>query len=145
MGVANVADLVLRYVSVGEQIEAHEVTIPLTVNLVSADEAAAAGLDRGVTEEVVVLKSARAQEQARDHADRGEFEQARKILTESAEELRSMALGSEQADELLATAEMLSENSLTMSPAMYTADIKKQMRYGSRTTSQRRKPKTHGD
>jgi hypothetical protein len=36
------AEIVLRYVSVGEQIAAHEVTMPITVNLVSADEAAAA-------------------------------------------------------------------------------------------------------
>jgi hypothetical protein len=63
---------VLRYVSVDEQIASHEVTIPITVNLVSADEAAAAEADHEVTEEVVVLMSARAQEQAREHADRGE-------------------------------------------------------------------------
>ncbi len=55
-------------------------TIPLVVNLVSADEAAAAAADAEVTEEVVILRSARAQEQAREHADRGEFEQARKLL-----------------------------------------------------------------
>jgi hypothetical protein len=42
-------------------IAAHELTIPLTVNLVSAGEAAAAGSDAEVTEEVVILKVARAQ------------------------------------------------------------------------------------
>jgi Ca-activated chloride channel homolog len=41
LGVAEVADVVVRYVSVGEEIAAHEVTLPIRVNLVSADEAAA--------------------------------------------------------------------------------------------------------
>ncbi len=54
------------------------------MNLVSADEAAAAEADREVTEGVVVSKSARAQEQTREHAERSEFEIARKLLSEAA-------------------------------------------------------------
>ena len=68
LGVKRVADVVLRYTAIGEQIAVHEVQIPVTVNLVSADEAAAAKADHEVTEEVIVLLSARAQEQAREHA-----------------------------------------------------------------------------
>lgn len=45
LGVRTVADVVLRYTSIGEQIAQHEVTMPLVVNLVSADEAAAAAAD----------------------------------------------------------------------------------------------------
>ena len=41
LGPRTVAEIVLRYVSVGAQIEQHELTIPLVVNLVSASEAAA--------------------------------------------------------------------------------------------------------
>ena len=41
LGPARVADVVLRYVEVGEHVAAHERTIPVIVNLVSADEAAA--------------------------------------------------------------------------------------------------------
>ena len=96
LGARRVAEIVLRYVSVGEQIAAHEVTIPVTVNLVSADEAAAAEADHEVAEEVVVLMSARAQEQAREHADRGEFDAATKVLGEAASELRKMAPNSSQ-------------------------------------------------
>jgi len=102
LGARRVAEIVLRYVSVGEEIAAHEVTIPVTVNLVSADEAAAAEADHEVTEEVVVLMSARAQEQARSHADRGEFDSAKKVLGDAASELRRVAPGSSQAEELLA-------------------------------------------
>ena len=41
LGPAKVADVIVRYVAVGEQIAQHEVKVPVTVNLVSADEAAA--------------------------------------------------------------------------------------------------------
>jgi len=139
LGPRRVAEVVLRYVSVGEQIAAHEVTIPVTVNLVSADEAAAAEADHEVTEEVVVLMSARAQEQAREHADRGEFDSAKKVLGEAVRELRRVAPGSSQAEELLAQAEMLEENLRWMTDERYLAASKKQMLYQRRTGQQRRK------
>jgi Ca-activated chloride channel family protein len=139
LGVAKVAEVVLRYVTVGEQVAMHETRIPLTVNLVSADEAAAAEADHEVTEEVVILKAAHAQTQAREHADRGEFEIARKLLSEAADDLRTTAPGSAQADELLATAEMLGENFASMTPAAYEPSARKRMHYQSRTTSERRK------
>ena len=152
LGVKKVADVVLRYVTVGAEVAHHEATIPLTVNLVSADEAAAAEADHEVTEEVVILKSALAQAEAGEHAECGEFDIARKLLTESADELRRLAPSSTQADELrrlapsstqadelLASAEMLGEHSLSMSPAAYSALVKKEMLYRSQTTSQRRK------
>ena len=55
LGVKKVADVVVRYVSVGEQIASHEITIPLQINLVSADEAAAAptGLRRTTCEKAL--------------------------------------------------------------------------------------------
>jgi hypothetical protein len=137
--VKKVAEIVLRYVTLGEQVSAVETTIPLTVNLVSADEAAAAEADREVTEEVVILKSARAQEQIREHAERGEFEIARKLLSEAAEDLRRTAPGSSHADELLSTAEMLADNETMMNEPSYSARVKKQMLYQSRKTNQRRK------
>ena len=62
---AKIADVVVRYVEVGEQIAMHELSLPLVVNAVSADDAAAAVPDAEVTEEVVVLLAARAQDEAR--------------------------------------------------------------------------------
>jgi len=41
LGPTTIGEVVLRYVSIGEQIEQHETRIPLNVNLVSSDEAAA--------------------------------------------------------------------------------------------------------
>ncbi|MGA9161565.1 MAG: VWA domain-containing protein [Actinomycetota bacterium] len=139
LGARRVAEIVLRYVSVGQQIAAHEVTIPITVNLVSADEAAAVRADHEVTEEVVVLMSARAQEQARGHADRGEFEAATKLLGDAASELRRMAPKSSQADELLAQAEMLEENLQWMSAERYQASSRKQMHYQSHSSRERKR------
>jgi Ca-activated chloride channel homolog len=139
LGPATVADIVLRYTSVGEQIAAHEITMPLTVNLVSADEAAAQTPDNEVVEEVVILKVARAQEQAREHADRGEFEQAQKILGEASIELRRIAPSSAKAEELLDQAEMLEGNRTSMSAAMYSPDARKTMSYQMRTSRQRRR------
>ena len=139
LGARRVAEVVLRYVSVGEQIAAHEVTIPVTVNLVSADEAAAAQADHEVTEEVVVLRSARAQEQARSLADGGEFESAKKVLGDAAAELRRVAPASSQAGELLAQAEMLEENLRWMSDDRYQAASRKQMLYHMRSSRGRRK------
>jgi Ca-activated chloride channel homolog len=139
LGVRTVADVVLRYTSIGEQIAQHEVTMPLVVNLVSADEAAAAAADAEVTEEVVILRSARAQEDAREHADRGEFEQARKVLSAAAHELRRAAPASAKADELLEQAESLEANVAFMSQPGYDAAARKAMRFHSRSRSQGRK------
>ena len=139
LGVTKLAEVVLRYVSIGEGVAMHGTRVPLTVNPVSADEAAAVEVDHEVTEEVMVLKAARAQAQAREHADRGEFEIARKLLSDAADELRQLAPGSVQADELLSTAQGLTASADTMDPAMWDLRARKQMHYQSRSTSLRRK------
>ncbi len=138
LGPARLAEVVLRYTSVGEQIAQHEVTLPLVVNLVSADEAAANGPDAEVVEEIVILRAARAQEQAREHADAGQFDQARKVLDEASTELRRIAPGSARTQELLRQAEMLEDNATSMEPAMYDIRARKQMMFQTRETRQRR-------
>ncbi len=89
----------LRYVSVGEQIEQHELTFPLVANLVSADEAAASGPDLEVREEVLVLQAARAREEAIRLADAGENEQAMGLLSGTTKQLRVAGL-QDEADAL---------------------------------------------
>ena len=54
------------------------VWLPVVVNAVSADDAAASVPDAEVTEEVTVLLSARAQEEARDLADAGRLDEAQR-------------------------------------------------------------------
>jgi Ca-activated chloride channel family protein len=100
-GVVHVADLVLRYVSVGEEIAHRELAIPVTVNAVSAAEAAAATPDGEVREEVLVLKAARAREDAVRLADAGRPDEAKQLFHAAAVELRASGLDGE-ADALLA-------------------------------------------
>ena len=138
LGVRTIADVVLRYTALGEQIAQHEVTIPLVVNLVSADEAAAAGPDAEVTEEVVILRSARAQARAREHADRGEFDEAREVLSQAAKDLRRLAPRSATPEELLEQADTLERNVAFLTDERYDLRSRKQMRYHERTTSERR-------
>jgi Ca-activated chloride channel family protein len=131
LGPASVADLVVRYVSVGDEIAAHEVHVPVLVNLVSADEAEAAVPDAQVVEEVVILKGARAQDEARRLANDGNFEAAGELMRETAEGLREIAPTSARADELLAQAEELEGYSSSMHEGAFDAMRSKQMRYSS--------------
>ena len=63
--------------------------------------------DAEVTEEVIVLKAARAQQEAIRMADEGRFDEAKTMLELGAEELRRLAPHSEQAAELLEQADGL--------------------------------------
>jgi len=139
LGVTTIAEVVLRYAEIGEQIAQHEVKVPLVVNLVSADEAAAAEADAEVVEEVVILRSAQAQEQAREHADRGEFEQATKLLSEAADELRRIAPRSKKTDELLQQASELEGNVGFMSSESYRRASRKQMLFQQRMSQRKRR------
>jgi hypothetical protein len=80
LGPVHLADLVLRYVSVGEEIAHLELTIPVTANAVSAAEAAATAPDGEVQEEVLLLKAAQAREEAIRLADVGDFDAAQDTL-----------------------------------------------------------------
>jgi Ca-activated chloride channel homolog len=138
LGVAKVADVEIRYVSVGEEIAQHEVKLPITVNMVSADEAKAAEVDQDVVEEVLILKAARAQEEARKKADEGDFEGAQSLLRTAGAELRAMAPGSKRADELLEQAQMFDRTMPLMSPMAYDPSVAKQMHYGTYQTRRKR-------
>ena len=143
LGVARVADVVIRYVSVGEEIAQHEVKLPITVNMVSADEAKGGrGRPGRVVEEVLILKAARAQEEARKKADEGDFEAAQSLLRTAGDELRAMAPGSKRADELLEQAEMFDQAMPLMSTASYNPSVAKQMHYDIRSTRRKRRRPT---
>ena len=109
LGVATVAEVVLRYTSIGDEVAAHEITLPIKVNLVSADEAAAGEPDQEVTEEVLILKSARAEQEARKMADGGDFDGSMHLLRSTSEELRREALNLSRADELSMEADRLGQ------------------------------------
>jgi Ca-activated chloride channel family protein len=138
LGVAKVADLVVRYATVGPQVGLHELTVPVMVNAVSAEEAAAAGPDAEVVEEVLILKAARAQEAAMRLADQGRFEEAAQRLAGAASDLRAAAPTSAKAAELLEQAERMETVQPMMAPASYDAATRKSMHYEQRLRKQRR-------
>jgi Ca-activated chloride channel family protein len=139
LGPRKIAEVVLRYVSVGPEVAHHEVRIPLTVNLVSADEAAAGSPDAEVTEEVVILSSALAGKRARELADQGDLEGAERTLREAADRLAATAEGSARADELLEQALFWHERSEALSAGAYDLLERKRMHYRSRTSSESRR------
>jgi Ca-activated chloride channel family protein len=145
LGPVSLAELVVRYVSVGEEIAAHELHVPVLVNLVSADEAAAAGPDAEVIEEIVVLKSARAQEQARSLAERGRYDEAGSLLQERAKDLRTLAPASGRAEELLAQADEMESFGRSMQQGVFDAMQSKQMRYSAWQKQRGRPRRPHPD
>lgn len=140
LGMAKVADVVLRYVAVGDQIAAHELTLPLMVNVVSPAEAASAQADHAVVEEVVVLEAAKARDEARRLADDGDFAGGQRLLRASAQQLRLSAAGSAQADELLAEAATLDDTGGLLASSSYDATTRKRLHYDSHRTRRRREP-----
>ncbi|MEX0755616.1 MAG: VWA domain-containing protein [Actinomycetota bacterium] len=131
LGVKTVADVIVRYVSVEATIEAHDLRLPVTVNMVSADEAGAAGPDADVVDEVTIMMSAHAKEEAREAADRGDFDTARDKLRSAAGELRRIAPDSARAQELLEEANRSEEHASTMDATTYGLTERKRMRYES--------------
>jgi Ca-activated chloride channel family protein len=107
LGPARVADVVLRYVAVGAETAAHEVTVPVVVNLVSADEAAAAEIDTDVTEEVTLLQAARARREAIRRYDRDDVDGSAAGLMTAAGDLRARSASAARGGEFLAEAELL--------------------------------------
>jgi Ca-activated chloride channel family protein len=140
LGPRRVADVVLRYVSVGgTEVAHHQVRIPLSVNLVSANEAAATTPDAEVTEEVVILSSAQAGKRARELADRGDYEAAQRTLREAAGRLSATARGSARAEELLEQAEFWQTRAMSMAPETYDVLERKRILYRERAARESRR------
>jgi len=125
LGPVAVAELVVRYVSVGDEIAHHELTLPVVVNAVSAAEAAAVTPDAAVREEVLVLQAARARDEAVRLADAGANEQAKRLLTVTSTRLRAAGLQQE--------AQALDANLPLVDRDAYTSDAanRKRLHYES--------------
>ena len=131
LGAATVAEVVLRYVTIGDQVAPHEATIPLNVNLVSSDEAARAP-DTEVIEEVVILKSAQVQEEARTRARTGDLDGAQRLLRDTAKDLRKVAPGSPRGEELEQQAAEMEEHATRFATEGEMTSLQaKRMRYES--------------
>jgi Ca-activated chloride channel family protein len=141
LGVCQVAEVVIRYVAVGQALATHELRLPLVVNMVSAHEAAAAAPDEAIIEEIVILKAAQAQKEARSRADMGDFSGAQHLLRFSAGELRRVAPESTRAEELLSEAAFMEDHAARASAATWDSMHSKRVHYNARRmTRSRRRP-----
>ena len=129
LGVKRVAELIVRYVATGAHVAQHQVTVPVTVNLVSADEAAAAEADHEVSEQVIILESARATKEARDRADRGDFDGAARLLRSHVADLRDAG-----TDATVAQACLLDDYVAGLTATTYSPAHRKQMTNDSHRT-----------
>lgn len=80
IGSVHVADLVVRWAGVLGPVALHTVVVPVTVGAAPGFDADRAGVDPEVTEEVNVLKIARARKEANEAASRGDHDTATTAL-----------------------------------------------------------------
>jgi hypothetical protein len=97
------------------------------------------GQELEVIEEVVILKAAQAQREARKKADLGDYDGAQEMLRSSAKELRGMAPKSARAQELIAEAEMMEGHAAMASPASWDATSSKNLHYNEHRIRQSRR------
>ncbi len=132
LGAVQVAGLILRYVTVGDEVATHEVTVPLVVNAVSAADAAAAAADPEVRRQVLVLTAARARDEAIRMTDQGDARSAHRTLRLAARTLREAAsLDPAAAATATAQAELLDQEAGDLARGPMTAQQRKRMRYDS--------------
>lgn len=134
MGEREIGRMILRYVSVGEEVAAHEVTIPIVANLVPHGEADDAP-DSVVAEEVLILMAADARRRAMELADRGQFEQASAVLDDAAMRLDDRAPASPRRDELAEDSRQLKMTSDQLKSMSYDSSSRKRMHYERHRTS----------
>ncbi len=119
LGPAKIADVIVRYAAVGGDVAVHEVTVPVIVNLVSSDEAAAVEVDSEVTDEIWLLRAATARRDAITDFDADDYDAGSKKMQFARDALLEAAKTSPRAAEMLEEAELLSERS---APAEMRAD-----------------------
>ena len=140
LGQKHIADVVLRYTTIGDPVEMHEVTIPVHVNVVEADEAAGAEADREVVDEVLILKAAEDRKRATDLADMGRYDEAADILDVRTRRMQESMPGSTRAAEMAIEADEMRHSTERMRRREYDPYDKKRMHYESQR-NRRSKPR----
>jgi Ca-activated chloride channel homolog len=138
LGPTVIAELVIRYALIGEQVEMHTVTVPVMVNVAPADTAAAAPTDARVVEEVLTLRAAAARRQARQRANEGDVDGARRVLGQVSGELRQRAGDAADPTRILSEADEIDRTSDELIDASTRLLSAKAMWAAERTTSRGR-------
>jgi Ca-activated chloride channel family protein len=119
LGQVEVAQLRFEYDELGESSVTHRVIdLPVWVNVVSADQIEGRQRDQEVVKTALLLEAARAREEAVEHADKGEFDRASEVLSQTAARMREF-----DDDEVQKQHDMLREEAVDMElgPQRYTA------------------------
>lgn len=129
-GSVTVAEVVVRWVAVGPQVELHTITIPVTIEV-------GAGLDDVppnpvVIEQVNILKAASRREEARKAADRGDFGTASELLHAAASMLEGTSVPAAEIAEL-------HDDAVRLGHADWDATSSKRLYSRTREISTRRK------
>ena len=131
LGPVQVAELVLRYTTVGAEIAQHALSIPVVANCVSAEEAEAVAPDPEVREETLVLRAARARDEAVTLADSGRHSDAQMHVLGLVDELRESGLDEE--------ADLLADAAPNLAPDAYDPTVRKHLNYDSWQTRRNRR------
>jgi Ca-activated chloride channel family protein len=126
LGPTQIAVIVLRYTTVADAAKFHTVTMPVVVNIVDVTDVD--NPDPAVTEEILVLRAAKARLDARDRLQSGDVDTAVRALRETAAALRDACADlpdatriAADADELLRTADAMDvESTAHSSKALYS-------------------------
>ena len=140
LGPKHVANVVLRYATIDDPVEMHEVTIPIHVNVVEADEASGAEADREVVDEVLILKAAEDRKRARDLADAGRYDEAADILDVRGRTMSESMPGSTRAADMAVEMDEMRYSTERMRSREYDLYDKKRMHYESQR-NRRSKPR----
>jgi Ca-activated chloride channel family protein len=138
LGPRRVADVVLRYVTVGDHAQMHEVVIPMTVNVVDAATAATSPPDQDVTEQVTILRAAESRKRAQRLADEGRFDEAGAELDGALGLAREMAAVSPAPQHLLDDADRLERNLEVLRERTWSPVDRKRMHYEAHMSSKSR-------
>ena len=131
MGPVDVATLTIRWASTTGDVALHTVTVPVVVTA-GASEHDDPGASPEVTEEVLRLEVAKNRREARDAAERGDYQSASRLLSAGADLLAFTTAMPSEIDELRRSAAELDEG-------MWSASASKRQFSRSRSTQKGRR------
>ena len=107
-GAFALGEAIVRWTTVGDDIELHTVTIPLAIGVSSDPDAVDSGADPEVIEHVNVLRAAEERRKAQEFIDSGDYDSASGALESAALLLESTSVELSMIDELRTDAKRLS-------------------------------------
>lgn len=141
LGLANVGQVTVRWIGVDDQVTEHVVSQPLVVNAVSADDAAAVAPNEQVVQEATILAAGKAAERARDLAEQGEHEEARRLVAEARASLADLPGDHVDLPVVAESLERMGRSAASMADGKFSAADSKRLHYESRRLrSRKRRP-----